>query len=170
MRGFTQTPWFYVTCILISTGIHGLLLSHGFFGQDLSDGLFHHFMEAGPGRMERPFAAGPLIFSFYELFSSLSQNPASGMLAGTLVLIAMITYVILKVLSRLGAPSWLLLSAGLWAVVSPSMHLLSIHHPEILLGLIFLLLLFLSATSKNYLLVVVFLVHLFLTHYILAGF
>ncbi|MBS3807554.1 MAG: hypothetical protein KGY60_08635 [Bacteroidales bacterium] len=170
MNRITHSPWFYVTFILASAGVHGVMHANGAFGLEISDNLVQPFMEPAPGHIEKPFAAGPLIFYFYDLFFNLLQDPDAGFLAGALVLTATNTYVLLKLLSCLKAPFWLLLAAGLWTVISPSIQLLSIQHPEILLGLIFLLLLFISLIYKNFILMAVFLVHLILTHYILAGF
>jgi hypothetical protein len=45
---------------------------------------------------------------------------------------------------------------------------MTLSHPHILLGLVFLLLLFLSLRNNNYVLVIIFLIHLVLTHHIIA--
>jgi len=169
MKRLTSSPWFCLIIALVSAWVHGWMLYLGAFDLEMGDALYQNYTEQLPAEQQKPFASGPLLFSFFQLLANLFKNPATGLLAGALVLSGTITYVLLKSLSHIKTPSWLLLSAGLWAIISPSIHVLIIRHPHILLGLIFLLLLFISLTRKNHFLMTVFLIHLLLTHYILAG-
>lgn len=168
MKRFSGTPLFHLAFAAASLLIHYWMLHTGMYGMETAADVYKPFMGALPDGGENPFAAGPLVFAFYEFFSSLFDEPLTAFHAGSAILAATFTYAVLRLAFRLGSPAWLLLLIGLWSLISPLVHWMTLSHPHILLGTVFLFLLFLSLRNNNYLLVIIFLVHLVLTHHIIA--
>ncbi len=168
MKRFSGTSVFHLAFAAASLLVHDWMLHNGMYGMEAAADVYQPFMGAIPEGGDKPFAAGPLVFAFYELFSRLFDTPLTAFHAGSAFLAATFTYAVLRLAFRLGSPAWLLLLIGLWSLISPLVHWTSLSHPHILLGMVFLFLLFLSLRNNNYLLVIIFLVHLALTHHIIA--
>jgi hypothetical protein len=168
MKRFSGTPLFHLAFAVVSLLVHYWMLYNGMYGMEAAADVYKPFMGAIPDGGDKPFAAGPLVFAFYELISSLFDSPLTAFHAGSAILAATFTYAVLRLAFRLGSRAWLLLLIGLWSLISPLLHWMTLSHPHILLGLVFLLLLFLSLRNNNYVLVIIFLIHLVLTHHIIA--
>jgi len=163
MKSFIQSPYFYFGFVLLAGIAHYLILEYNGPGNAVE-----HFIQNNWQGKKETFSAGPLIFSFYELISHVFHSATMTFNAGTALLAGTLTYVLLKFTSNLGSHPLPLILIGIWSIISPSVRYSLIHHPHLILGMVFFLLLLLSLKSKNYFLFVVFLVHLFLTHSILA--
>jgi len=168
MNRFSGTPLFHLAFAVASLLVHYWMLYHGMYGLEAAADVYKPLTGAIPEGGDKPFAAGPLVFSFYELFSRLFDTPLTAFHAGSAILAATFTYAVLRLAFTLGSPAWLLLLTGLWSLISRLIHWITLNHPHILLGMVFLFLLFLSLRKNNYLLIIIFLVHLVLIHHIIA--
>ncbi|MGM0529998.1 MAG: hypothetical protein ACQER7_01450 [Bacteroidota bacterium] len=168
MKQLAESPFFYFGFFVLAGIVHYLLLSsEGAVAASERD-TYLLFMQNTSGKESNVLAAGPLTFFFYHLFSYLSQSPLTAFNIGTALLGGTLACVLLKFSSKLKLHLYTLIFVGIWSVISPSIRYTLSHYPHLILGMIFFLLLFLSLMRKNYFLIVVFLIHLFLTHAILA--
>ena len=164
MRSFTRSPFFYLSFFVLSALIHYLLIMTEACGISAPSEVVQLFIAQSVSANLKPFAAGPLTFSYYKLFASFFSSPAMAFNMGSALLGATLTYTILRIIFLLKATPPLMYLVGTWTLISPGMLFLSLHHPHLLLGIAFLLLLISSLIRKNWVLMVVFVVHLFLTH------
>jgi len=110
------------------------------------------------------WSPGPLIFSYYKPFAALFRTPATGFYTGSALLAATLTFALLRFFANVRVPGPVLYGLGIWSVISPATVMLAARQPHILLGIIFLLLIFIALLRHKNLLVLVFVIHLFLTH------
>ena len=163
MRRFIQSPYFFFGFVLLAGIAHYLILEYNGAGNAVE-----YFVQNDSHGMKGALSAGPLIFSFYELIGHVFHSATMTFNAGTALLAGTLTYVLLKFASKLSSQPLPLILIGIWSIISPSVRYSLSHHPHLILGMVFFLLSFLSLKGKNYFLFVVFLVHLFFTHSILA--
>ncbi len=168
MKRYLRSPYFYIGFFLLAGMVHYWRLSSNFSEVTLNNGNPLLFMLNSSHDAQSDIAAGPLIFSFYELFSLIFHSSATAFNTGTALLAGTLTFTLLKFSSKLNFHPFALVFVGVWSVISPSIRYALSHYPHLILGMVFLLLLFLSLKHKNYFLIIVFLIHLFFTHSILA--
>lgn len=168
MKQLVESPFFYFGFLVLAGMAYYLFLSsEGTLTVSHRDN-YVLFMQNTSGQEPDLFAAGPLTFYFYKLLSYIFQSQETAFNAGSAFLGGTLAWVLLKFSSKLKLHLYTLIFIGTWSIISPSIRYTLSHYPHLILGMIFFLLLFLSLMRKNHFLVVVFLVHLFLTHGILA--
>ena len=163
MKRFVQSPYFFFGFVLLTGISHYLILEYNGAGNAVE-----HFIQNDWQGKKETFSAGPLIFSFYELLSHIFHSERIAINAGTALLAGTLTYVLLKFSSKLNSHPLALIFLGAWTTFSPTLRHSLNHYPHLILGMVFFLLLFLSLKGRNYFLLVVFLIHLFLTQFLLA--
>jgi len=164
MKQFTRSPSFYVVFFIASAAVHYLLISADLYGLAENTAHMHVFMPPSPSETATPPATGPLIFSYYKPFESLFNTPLTGFNAGSALLAATFTVVLLRAIAGLHGSSPGLYVAGVWSIISPGTVLLAARQPHVLLSIIFLLLMYHALLRQKTFLVILFILHLFLTH------
>lgn len=168
MKRFIRSPFFYAVFIIASAIAHYLLISTNAYDLVEGNSRMNLFMPPATSNNPSPWEAGPLIFAFYKSAATLLQPPPTAFYAGSALLSASFTFALLRFLASFQIPAPVLFGAGIWSAVSPTTVLLAAHYPHILLGLIFLLLMFIALMRHRTLLVLIFIIHLFFTLQILG--
>ncbi|MFP4621551.1 MAG: hypothetical protein ACLFM7_09585 [Bacteroidales bacterium] len=168
MKRFRISSYFYIGFFLLAGIVHYWRLSSNFNEGALNNCNPLRFMQNTPSDTPADIAAGPLIFSFYGLLSQIFNSSTIAFNIGTALLAATLTYILLIFSVKLNFHPYVLIFIGGWSIISPSIRYALSHYPHLILGIVFFLLLLLSMKRKNYFLTAVFLIHLFLTHSILA--
>jgi Zn-dependent protease len=167
MKRFVRSPLFYLAFVIASAIAHYLLISMNLYDLIEANERMSLFMPPASPDNTSFWSAGPLIYAYFKPFSALFSSASTGFHLGSAMLAATFTFALLRFFANL-VPAPVIYGIGIWSVISPTTVALATHEPHILLGFIFLLLMLIALMRHKTILVIVFILHLFLTLQILG--